>query len=48
MLTYAGAAAANNEQQITAYKSATFHTVGMDNIYPYPFEDIPHLLITCR
>jgi hypothetical protein len=30
------------------YKPATFHTIDKDNSYLYPFEDIPHLLITRR
>ena len=35
-LTYADAAATNKEQSITTYKSAIFHTVDRDNVYPYP------------
>ena len=28
--------------------SATFHTADKDNVYPYSFHDIPHLLIIGR
>ena len=35
-------------QAIIPYKPATFHTVNKDNNYAYPFENIPHLLITDR
>ena len=46
-LTYA-AAAAHASPITTLYKPSTFHTVTKDNTYTYPFEDIPHLLITGR
>ena len=45
--TYAEAAAIPPNQAIIPYKPATFHTIDKDNNYAYPFEDIPHLLITC-
>ena len=35
-------------QAITPYKPATFHKIDKDNNFAYPFEDIPHLLITCK
>jgi hypothetical protein len=47
-MTYAAAAATQKDQAIIIYKLASFYTVDRDNIYPYPFEDIPHMLITCR
>jgi hypothetical protein len=34
-------------QAIITYNLAIFHTIDRDNSYIYPFEDIPHLLITC-
>jgi len=46
-LTYA--AATTHALPITSLcKPMTFHTVTKDNTYTYPFEDIPHLLITGR
>ena len=36
------------DQPIYVYKPATFYTVERDNAYPYPLEDIPHLLLTCK
>ncbi len=33
-------------QALIPYKPKTFHIVDMVTIYLYPFEDIPHLLIT--
>jgi hypothetical protein len=33
-------------QAITPYKPATFHKIDKDNNFAYPFEDIPHFLIT--
>jgi hypothetical protein len=47
-ITYAAAAAKHQDNTVTIYKAATFHTVDKDNTYNYPFEDIPHLLITGR
>jgi hypothetical protein len=41
-------AANSPHQAIITYKLATFHTVDKDNTYLYPYEDIPHLLITGR
>jgi len=46
-LTYA-AASTHASPTTTLYKLTTFHTVTKDNTYTYPFEDIPHLLITGR
>jgi hypothetical protein len=47
-LTYAAAAAKYQDQKVAVYKPATFHKVDMDNNYLFPYEDIPHLLITGR
>jgi hypothetical protein len=47
-LAYAAAAAMGKDQPIYVYKPATFYTVERDNAYPYPLEDIPHLMVTCR
>ncbi len=47
-ITYAAAAAKHQDNTINFYKAATFHTADKDNIYCYPFEDIPHLLINGR
>ena len=44
-LTYAAATATHNPHAITPYRPTTFYTVDKDNTHPYPFEDIPHLLI---
>jgi hypothetical protein len=46
-LTYA-AAATHAPPTTTLYKPSTFHTVIKNNTYSYPYEDIPHLLITGR
>jgi hypothetical protein len=46
-ITYATTAAKHQDNTVTVYKAATFHTVDKDNTYSYPFEDIPLLLITC-
>ncbi len=46
--TYVAVAAKPYEQSISTYKLATFHTVDKDNNFPYPFEDIPNLIITGR
>ena len=35
-------------QAVITYKPAVFHTVDKDNTYLYPYEYIPHLLITRR
>jgi hypothetical protein len=47
-ITYAIAAAKHQDNTVTVYKAATFYNVDKDNTYSYPFEDIPHLLITGR
>jgi hypothetical protein len=47
-LTYAAATATHIPQAITPYRPTNFYTVDKGNTYPYPFEDIPHLLITGR
>jgi len=47
-LTYAATAANTHDQAITSYRPAAFHTIERGNNYPYPFEDISHLLITRR
>jgi hypothetical protein len=47
-LTYAAATNCAASQTTTLYKPTTFHTVARDNTYTYPFENIPHLLITGR
>jgi len=47
-LTYSEAAVNPPLQALIPYKSATFHTVDVDKNYLYPFEDIPHLLVTRR
>ena len=47
-ITCAAAAAKHQDNTVTVYKVATFHTVDKDNTYSYPFEDIPHLLIAGR
>jgi hypothetical protein len=46
--TYAAATATNSLHAITPYVPTTFYIVDKDNTYPYPFEDIPQLLITGR
>jgi len=48
LLTYSAAAAKHQDNTVIVYKVATYHTVDKDNIYCYPFEDIPHLLIIDR
>ena len=47
-LTYAAADGTHKDKPITTYKPATFHTIDMDNIYPYLLEDIPHRMLTCN
>jgi hypothetical protein len=46
--TYSAAAVKHQDNTVIVNKAATYHTVDMDNIYCYPFEHIPHLLITGR
>jgi hypothetical protein len=47
-ITYAAVAAMGKDQPISIYNSTTFYTVERDNAYPYPLEDIPHLILTSR
>ncbi len=44
-MTYA-ANVASNTLHTTSYKPTSFYTFDKDNTFTYPFEDIPHLLIT--
>ena len=36
------------DQTVAVYKPATFHKVDRDNRFPFPYEDIPHLIVTGR
>ena len=47
-LTSSAVTATTNNLAITAYAPATCHVVDKDNVFAYPFEYIPQLLIIGR
>jgi len=47
-LTYAAATVKYEDQTFAAYEPATFHKADKDNSYPFPYEDIPHLVMIGR
>jgi len=47
-LTWAEAIGHSPEQLVVQFRNPTYHAIAQDAGCPFPFEHIPHLILTCR